>query len=278
MRKSDPYDVLGINKSASEKEIKKAYRRLARRHHPDLNRSSKEAEIKFKEIQEAYEILSDGKKRANYDRFGHAGVDGNFNNFGSPEALGQAQIYARQGIALDRSTLADWVGRAAFLLRPIHERLLTTLKGLGQAVRRRDDRAGARSRARTNKDWTASGLRSRTTGPGAEPTRRRWPTSTRRIARRSGQSPISPASRTLQVDGYAGYRALAENGEVQLRILLGPRASTLLRTRRRRPVADRERDAPTHRRALCGRKGYPWPRRRGKPRHDRKDRPILDET
>ena len=88
MRKSDPYDVLGINKSASEKEIKKAYRRLARRHHPDLNRSSKEAEIKFKEIQEAYEILSDGKKRANYDDSDMPELHGNFNNFGSSGAAG----------------------------------------------------------------------------------------------------------------------------------------------------------------------------------------------
>jgi curved DNA-binding protein len=83
MRKSDPYDVLGINRSASEKEIKKAYRRLARRYHPDLNRSSKESEIKFKEIQEAYEILSDTQSRRNYDAYGHAGIAGNFNNFGS---------------------------------------------------------------------------------------------------------------------------------------------------------------------------------------------------
>ncbi|MGO9119649.1 MAG: DnaJ C-terminal domain-containing protein [Desulfomonilaceae bacterium] len=100
MRKSDPYDVLGINKSASEKEIKKAYRRLARRHHPDLNRSSKEAEIKFKEIQEAYEILSDSQKRANYDRFGHAGVAGNFNNFGSSGAAGPffGAKFGRSGI------------------------------------------------------------------------------------------------------------------------------------------------------------------------------------
>ncbi len=83
MRKPDPYDVLGINRSASEQEIKKAYRRLARRYHPDLNKSGKEAETKFKEIQEAYEILSDSQKRRNYDSFGHAGVSENFNDFNS---------------------------------------------------------------------------------------------------------------------------------------------------------------------------------------------------
>jgi curved DNA-binding protein len=83
MRKPDPYNLLGIARSASEQEVKRAYRRLARRYHPDLNKSSKEAETKFKEIQEAYEILSDSEKRRNYDAFGHAGVNGNFNNFSS---------------------------------------------------------------------------------------------------------------------------------------------------------------------------------------------------
>ena len=83
MRKADPYNVLGVNRSASEKEIKKAYRRLARRYHPDLNKSGKEAEIKFKEVQEAYEILSDTERRRNYDAYGHDGISGNFNNFSS---------------------------------------------------------------------------------------------------------------------------------------------------------------------------------------------------
>jgi curved DNA-binding protein len=86
MRKADPYDVLGVNRSASEKEIKKAYRRLARRYHPDLNKSGKEAEIKFKEVQEAYEILSDTQRRRNYDAYGHDGFAGNFNNFSSSGA------------------------------------------------------------------------------------------------------------------------------------------------------------------------------------------------
>ncbi|HTY25522.1 MAG TPA: DnaJ C-terminal domain-containing protein [Desulfomonilaceae bacterium] len=84
MRKPDPYSVLGVDRSASEQDVKRAYRRLARRHHPDLNKSSKAAEAKFKEIQEAYEILSDSEKRRNYDAFGHAGVEGNFQGFGSP--------------------------------------------------------------------------------------------------------------------------------------------------------------------------------------------------
>ena len=76
MSKRDYYEVLGVSKNASDDELKKAYRRLAMRHHPDRNPDDKEAEGKFKEASEAYEVLSDGQKRAAYDQFGHAGVGG----------------------------------------------------------------------------------------------------------------------------------------------------------------------------------------------------------
>ncbi len=89
MSKRDYYEILELTRDASKEEIKKAYRRLARKYHPDVNPGNKEAEEKFKEIKEAYDILSDPDKRAKYEQFGHAGVDengfgqsGDFGDFG----------------------------------------------------------------------------------------------------------------------------------------------------------------------------------------------------
>src|SRR4051812_17621376 len=73
--KRDYYTVLGVNRDAPEDEIKKSYRKLAMKHHPDRNPDDKAAEDKFKEAKEAYEVLTDARKRAAYDQFGHAGVD-----------------------------------------------------------------------------------------------------------------------------------------------------------------------------------------------------------
>ncbi|MDR3297944.1 MAG: DnaJ domain-containing protein [Candidatus Nomurabacteria bacterium] len=83
MAKRDYYEILGVGKSASDDEIKKAYRKLAVKYHPDKNQGDKEAEGKFKEVSEAYEVLSDKQKRTRYDQFGHAGVGGAANG-GNP--------------------------------------------------------------------------------------------------------------------------------------------------------------------------------------------------
>ena len=90
MAKRDYYEILGISKDADEKEIKSAFRKLAKQYHPDLNPDDKDAEAKFKEVNEAYEILSDPERKAKYDQFGHAAFDqsngfgggAGFNDFG----------------------------------------------------------------------------------------------------------------------------------------------------------------------------------------------------
>ena len=78
--KRDYYEVLGVSKTATDDELKKAFRKLAKQYHPDLHPGDKACEEKFKEVNEAYEVLSDPQKKATYDQFGHAGMDGA--NFG----------------------------------------------------------------------------------------------------------------------------------------------------------------------------------------------------
>lgn len=88
MSKRDYYEILGVSRDATEEEIKRAYRKLAFKYHPDRNPDDPEAEAKFKEAAEAYEVLRDPQKRAQYDRFGHAGVNGSgFEGFSSAEDI-----------------------------------------------------------------------------------------------------------------------------------------------------------------------------------------------
>src|SRR2546421_11998194 len=75
MAKRDYYEVLGVNRDASEEDLKKSYRRLAMKWHPDRNPENPKAEEHFKEAKEAYEVLADANKRAAYDQFGHAGIE-----------------------------------------------------------------------------------------------------------------------------------------------------------------------------------------------------------
>lgn len=93
MAKRDYYEVLGVSKSASADEIKKAYRRLAMKHHPDRNKDDDAAEARFKEAKEAYEVLKDSEKRAAYDRFGHDGVRGAAGGPGGFGAEGFGDIF-----------------------------------------------------------------------------------------------------------------------------------------------------------------------------------------
>ena len=104
--KRDYYEVLGLQKGASEEEIKKAFRKMAMKYHPDKNPGNKEAEEKFKEVNEAYSVLSDPDKKSKYDRFGHAGVDPNgMGGAGGFGGFGGYRPYAFLGFGYARGRL-----------------------------------------------------------------------------------------------------------------------------------------------------------------------------
>ena len=97
--KRDYYEVLGVSKTASDSELKSAYRKLAKKYHPDVNPGDKEAEEKFKEAAEAYSVLSDADKRRQYDQFGHAAFEqggggaGGYGGFGGFDGADMGDIF-----------------------------------------------------------------------------------------------------------------------------------------------------------------------------------------
>src|SRR5215471_927768 len=97
MSKRDYYEILGVQKSASADEIKKAYRKVAMQYHPDRNPGDKAAEEKFKEAAEAYEVLSDADKKSQYDRYGHAGVSSNGRGHYGAGGMNMDDIFSQFG-------------------------------------------------------------------------------------------------------------------------------------------------------------------------------------
>lgn len=117
MAKRDYYDILGVARTATQDEIKRAYRKLAKQHHPDQNKGDKAAEARFKEAQEAYAVLSDKQKREQYDRFGHAGP-GFAGGGPSGAGAGGGRTYtwnANQGEPIDIGDLADIFDFSTFM-------------------------------------------------------------------------------------------------------------------------------------------------------------------
>ena len=104
MKKRDYYEVLGVQRSSDEKEIKRAYRKLAKKYHPDTNAGDKYAEQQFKEVTEAYNVLSDSEKRKLYDRFGFAAFDG---SMGAQSAYGSQSAYESQSAYGTHSSYGD---------------------------------------------------------------------------------------------------------------------------------------------------------------------------
>ncbi|MFI5129598.1 MAG: molecular chaperone DnaJ [Chitinophagales bacterium] len=109
MSKRDYYEVLGVQKNASSDEIKKSYRKVAMQYHPDRNPGDKAAEEKFKEAAEAYEILSDSDKKAQYDRYGHAGVSGNGRGFGGG-GMNMEDIFSQFGDIFGDDVFGNFFG------------------------------------------------------------------------------------------------------------------------------------------------------------------------
>ncbi|MEO8347632.1 MAG: J domain-containing protein [Acidobacteriota bacterium] len=110
MKKRDYYDVLGVARGASEADIKKAYRRLARKLHPDVNPGDKTAQKRFQEVQEAYDVLKDAEKRRAYDRFGHAASSPGFDPGAAPGGFGGGTGGPFSNVSFESTDFADLFG------------------------------------------------------------------------------------------------------------------------------------------------------------------------
>lgn len=135
MTHKDPYDILGVSKTASADEIKSAYRRLAKQHHPDRNKGDKSAEAKFKEVQAAYEVLGDAERRRQYDRFGAGGPRPEYAEWGRP-GHHPGGVHVQYSDVGDLGDLGD--------LSSIFEQFFTR-GGVGGATRTRGRRSAARA-------------------------------------------------------------------------------------------------------------------------------------
>jgi molecular chaperone DnaJ len=166
MNKRDFYEILGVARSASDGDIKKAYRKLAMKYHPDRNKGQKDAESRFKEAKEAYEVLSDKDKRAAYDRFGHAGVDP---SMAAAAGAGAGGFDFNEMFRQSRAGQAPGGGFEGFRFEGDPEELFEGLFGGVQGGRRTPRaRKGADLTYRMNisLDQAARGLETKITVPG----------------------------------------------------------------------------------------------------------------
>jgi len=159
--KRDYYEVLGVPKNADLDEIKRAYRKIALKHHPDKNPGNREAEERFKEAAEAYEVLSDPEKRAAYDRFGHAGVGGGARQFGSMEDIFSAfgDIFGGGGGGIFEELFGGGRGRARGQARAAGRDLKVDLNLTLEEVRTGVKRPIRIARNETCPDCRGSGAR-----------------------------------------------------------------------------------------------------------------------
>ena len=205
MTKRDYYEVLGVGREATEEEIKRAYRKLALKYHPDKNPGDKEAEEKFKELGEAYEVLSDQQKRATYDRFGHAA-------FGPGSGAGAGGQYPGGGFHDPFEIFRDVFGGGGGVFDDFFEqafgaavpeaarRAVTTCATIWRSISKKR-RAASRRRSRSTSSTPVSSATGagRATGRRPRPARRvtvrdKWPT-------RAGFSRSRPPARGAMVPG-----------------------------------------------------------------------------